>query len=101
MGSKRHPTAPSSAAGRRSWTAADGWVWGAGCASLSRRRERNWPATGGSPGTALGGAVRHRSAREKVESVGPIGWLPRRLVTREEAHSHAVAAAPAPFLPGA
>ena len=51
-------------------------------------------------GRDLGEVVRERSALEEVEIVGTIGWLTRRLVTREEAHRHAVAAALAPFLPG-
>lgn len=38
--------------------------------------------------------------RDAHESLGAIGWLTRGLVTREEAHRHAVAAALAPFLPG-
>lgn len=51
-------------------------------------------------GRDLGEVVRERSALPEVSMVGAIGWLTRRLVTREEAHRHAVAAALAPFLPG-
>ncbi len=52
-------------------------------------------------GQDIGEVVRERSALPEVEMVGTIGWLTRRLVTREEAHRHAIAAALALFLPGA
>src|SRR3972149_6444859 len=52
-------------------------------------------------GRDLGEVVRERSGLEEVEVGGTIGCPPRRLVTREEAHRQAIAAALAPFLPGA
>src|SRR3990170_1453064 len=58
------------------------------------------PAPTSAEETIQGAVVRARPALEEVEIVGTIGWLTRRLVTREEAHRHAVAAALAPFLPG-
>ncbi|MDR7426228.1 MAG: inosine/xanthosine triphosphatase [Armatimonadota bacterium] len=52
-------------------------------------------------GEDLGQIVREHSSLVDSETGGAIGWLTRGLVTREEAHRHAVAAALAPFLPGA
>src|SRR3989304_4543556 len=58
------------------------------------------PAPTSAEETIQGALGRAPPALGEGELVGPSGWPPRRLVTREEAHRHAVAAALAPFLPG-
>jgi len=50
-------------------------------------------------GEDLGWIVRQRCGVAGGEIAGAIGWLTQGLITREEAHRHAVAAALAPFLP--
>ncbi len=50
-------------------------------------------------GGDLGRLVRARAAPRDIDTLGAIGWLTGGLVTREEAHRQAIAAALVPFLP--